>query len=244
MTGEAAGERGSASGSAEVGRPPARRVRRPLEPDLAALRSTAPGTPVERLPDDPEGLAQLTRQIRRLRALTAGGVMDADLHAEAAHVAAIADRLEAASAGPDERLRVQWEGDYVSSDPLVGRFNVLAPPVEFEALPDGTLRGEAVFGLEYQGPPATVHGGFLALMLDVALGRANHLAGVGGMTVYLDVDYVAAAPILQPLVVTGRMREAEGRKIWSEGAVHHGDTLCARAEALFLVPRGNVPEYE
>lgn len=119
---------------------------------------------------------------------------------------------------------------------MTGRGNPLSPPIEFDLLPDGTMRGEVTLGLEYQGPPACVHGGVVALLFDAVLGRANFHAGHTGMTVYLDVDYRSPTPILEPLVITGRQVHRDGRKVWSEGALWTGDRLCATAEGFFVLP--------
>lgn len=195
------------------------------------------GEPVDRIDDDEAGLFALVEQTRRIRALTTGGLFDTELGPLADQLREVADRLEAASASTDRRQAHAWShGDYVTNCPVMGRSNVIAPPVEFEVLPDGTLRGEVTLGLEYQGPPACVHGGVVALLFDVVLGRANFHAGQTGMTVYLDVDYSSPTPILEPLVITGRQVLVDGRKVVAEGAIHAGGRLCATAEGLFVLP--------
>lgn len=202
------------------------------------------GRPVDRMDDDEEGLYALVEQVRRIRALTTGGIFDTDLGPLTARLREVADELEAASASPEHRQEVSWrERRYVPNCPVVGRSNVLAPPAEFELLDDGTVRSEITLGLEYQGPPGCVHGGIVALMFDAVLGRANHHAGTTGMTMYLDLDYRSPTPILEPIVITGRQVRVDGRKVWSQGAIHHGDRLCATAEGLFVMPEKWVAEY-
>ncbi|MDV8000119.1 PaaI family thioesterase [Rhodococcus sp. IEGM 1408] len=195
------------------------------------------GGPVDRIDDDEAGVFALVEQVRRIRSLTTGGVFDTELGPLVDRLRDVADDLEAASASVDERQAHMWSSaDYVANCPVMGRSNVLAPPVEFEMLPDGTIRGEITLGLEYQGPPACVHGGIVALLFDVVLGRANFHTGHSGMTVYLDVDYRSPTPILEPLVITGRQVRVDGRKIWAQGAIHAGERLCATAEGLFVSP--------
>lgn len=208
------------------------------EIDLGPLRADGTeGLPIDRMADDEAGVFALVDQVRRIRALTTGAVLDTDLGPLTDRLRAVADELEAASAGPERRQAITWStGDYVDNCPIVGRSNVLAPPVEFDRLPDGTLRGQTTLGLEYQGPPACVHGGVVALLFDVVLGRANFYSGATGMTRFLDVDYHRPTPILEPLVITGRQVRVEGRKIWAQGAIHAGDRLCASAEGLFVMP--------
>lgn len=214
-------------------------VRRPRPAvDLASLNPTrGGGEPVDRLDDDEAGVFALVDQVRRIRALTTGGMFSTDLAPLTERLRDIADELEAASADPKRRQAVtSVTADYIDNCPVVGRANVLAPPVEFDRLSDGTLRGETTLGLEYQGPPACVHGGVVALLFDVALSRANFHTGQTGMTVYLDVDYRSPTPILEPIVVTGRQVRVDGRKVWAQGAIHAGDRLCATAEGLFVMP--------
>lgn len=210
----------------------------PLDP----ARGT--GRPVDRDDDDEAGLYALVEQVRRIRALTTGGMFDTDLGPLTDRIRRVADELEAASASPEQRQEVNWrERRYASNCPIIGRSNVLAPPAEFELLDDGTLRAEMTLGLEYQGPPGCVHGGVVALLFDAALGRVNHHAGTTGMTMYLDLDYRRPTPILEPIVVTARQIRVDGRKVWSQGAVHAGGRLCATAEGLFVMPAEWVAAY-
>lgn len=192
---------------------------------------------MDRLDDDEAGVFALVEQVRRIRALTTGGVFDTELAPLTERLRAVADELEAASADVDDRQARTWSrSDYVAVCPVMGRGNVVAPHVDFDRLPDGTFRGEVTLGLEYQGPPGCVHGGIVSLLFDVVLGRANFHSGTTGMTVCLDVDYHSPTPILEPLVLTGRQVRVEGRKIWSQGALHAGDRLCATAEGFFVEP--------
>lgn len=218
------------------GSTPARRERPHV--DLPPLQPSRGGAvPIDRLDDDGAGVFALVDQVRRIRALTTGGVFDTDLGPITDRLRVVADELEAASAGPERRQAVTWStGDYIDNCPVVGRANLIAPPMELELLPDGTLRGEITLGLEYQGPPACVHGGVVSLLFDVVLGRANFHTGHTGMTVYLDIDYRTPTPILEPIVVTGRQVHVDGRKIWAQGAIHAGERLCATAEGFFVAP--------
>lgn len=206
--------------------------------DMAPLRTArGGGEPVDRLDDDEAGVFALVEQLRRIRTLTTGGVFDTDLDPLTARLREVADQLEAASATTEQRQSKMWsQGEYVANCPVMGRGNPVAPHVEFELLPDGAFRGETTLGLEYQGPPGCVHGGIVSLLFDVVLGRANVHTGSSGMTVYLDVDYHSPTPILEPIVITGRQVRTEGRKIWSQGAIHTGERLCATAEGFFVHP--------
>ncbi|GLB65505.1 hypothetical protein NCCP2495_33870 [Dietzia sp. NCCP-2495] len=214
-----------------------RRPRPEVDPSvLEAPRG--PGPPVDRADDDEAGLFDLVEQVRRIRALTTGGVFSADLGPYTEQLRRVADELEAASASSRERLETMWStGTYITTCPVIGRANVLAPPAEYERFEDGTLRAELTLGIEYQGPPGRVHGGVVAMLFDAILGRANRHSGTTGMTMYLDIDYRGATPILEPIVLTGRPVRVEERKVWSQGAIHVGDTVTATAEGLFVIPK-------
>jgi acyl-coenzyme A thioesterase PaaI-like protein len=117
--------------------------------------------------------------------------------------------------------------------PLIGPRNPLAPPAEFE-IRDGRVHGRVRFGAPYVGPPATVHGGVIAAMFDELLGCANLANEVGGMTGTLRVKYVAPTPIGEELRLEAWVDRVEGRKVFTRGTIHHGDTLSAEAEGVFV----------
>ena len=216
-------------------------VRRPRPAvDLVPLSpARGAGEPVDRVDDDEAGVFALVEQVRRIRELTTGGIFSTDLAPLTERLRLVADELEAASATPEHRMAAMWDGrQYMANCPVIGRANPVAPPLKYELLEDGTLRAEATLGLEYQGPPGRVHGGIVSLLFDGVLGRANHHAGTTGMTVYLDIDYHAATPLFEPIVITARPARIDGRKVWSHGAIHADGRLCATAEGLFVRPEG------
>jgi acyl-coenzyme A thioesterase PaaI-like protein len=114
-----------------------------------------------------------------------------------------------------------------------GRANPLAPPVELIPGPEG-VQGRFRVGSPYEGPPGLVHGGILALVLDHVLGQAALAAGHGGMTVSLEVRYLAPTPLDTDLVAEGRLDRVDGRKIRMVGSVSAGDTNTVEATGLFL----------
>lgn len=148
----------------------------------------------------------------------------------------LADRLDADSPGLDERLVEMWAGDGTNHhDPVSGTENPIAAPFHFRGRDDGSIWAEAVLGLPYQGPPSMVHGGISALLLDHALGCANGYAGTSGMTAQLTVHYHRTTPLFEPLTVTARQVQVEGRKIRTVGEITTGNgEVCVSAEGLFI----------
>ncbi|GAB1814882.1 hypothetical protein MUNTM_39210 [Mycobacterium sp. MUNTM1] len=65
-------------------------------------------------------------------------------------------------------------------------------------------------------------------MLCNAGGRA------AARTAYLHTDYCSITPVGCELDVRGWFVSEEGRKRVLRAELHHGDTLCAEAEGLFV----------
>jgi acyl-coenzyme A thioesterase PaaI-like protein len=123
--------------------------------------------------------------------------------------------------------------DYLPRSPLVGALHPGAPPFEWE-FRDDRFVGHAVLGAAFEGPPGYVHGGWVALMFDEALGIANVTSGHPGMTARLTVRYRRPTPLGTTLRLEAWTREREGRRITTVGTLHAGDLLCAEAEGLFI----------
>jgi acyl-coenzyme A thioesterase PaaI-like protein len=123
--------------------------------------------------------------------------------------------------------------EFFPYSPLIGSRNPLAPPAQFE-IRGGRVHGRVRFGAAYVGPPASVHGGVIAALFDELLGCANLANEVGGMTGTLRVKYVAPTPIGEELRLEGWVERIEGRKVFARGTIHHGDTLTAEADGVFI----------
>jgi acyl-coenzyme A thioesterase PaaI-like protein len=125
--------------------------------------------------------------------------------------------------------------------PVSGPGNPSAPPLSFAWTADGvsaSVRLDARFG----GPPGYVHGGVTAMLFDEALGQAAIRAGHWGMTAFLNVTYLAAAPLDTDLVLRSRVTDVDGRKAFVSGELElesEPGTRFATAEALFVVPRAD-----
>lgn len=116
---------------------------------------------------------------------------------------------------------------------VTGTAHPIAPPVAVEVV-DDEVRGTLRLGPQYEGGPGLVHGGILALVFDHLLGEAALVAGVGGMTVGLEVRYVAPTPLDADLEVRCRVESVEGRKVRLAGEITHAGTVTATATALFI----------
>jgi acyl-coenzyme A thioesterase PaaI-like protein len=122
---------------------------------------------------------------------------------------------------------------FFDHSPLIGLANPLSPPLTFEFDAE-QVRGFVTFGSAYEGPPGCVHGGYVAAAFDELLGAAQSLTGTQGMTARLEVNYRSPTPLHQPLRMEAFPTKREGRKIFCEGRLWHGERLCAESTALFI----------
>jgi acyl-coenzyme A thioesterase PaaI-like protein len=125
--------------------------------------------------------------------------------------------------------------DVFAGDPVMGRRNPIAPPVEVEV--DGkTVRGRTNLPRQYEGPPGHVHGAIIAGIFDMMLGVANIVSANPGMTGTLEIRYINPTPLNTDLVFEAKTTGAEGRKIFAVGTCHAGDRLTAEAKGIFVLP--------
>ncbi|MDA8371490.1 MAG: PaaI family thioesterase [Nocardiopsaceae bacterium] len=183
-------------------------------------------------------LAALVDQVRVL--------IDAVAHTEAGPVdlaearAAVATATELISGvrrADAAMLRQTWPGGRVEYGTITnivsGPTNPAAPPLELEAC-DGGLHGSVTLNETYQGPPGLVHGGWIAAMLDQALGVAASVAGAPGLTANLDVNYREPTPLHAPLEITARVTGTERRKVFVAGEVRHNGKVTAEGTAIMV----------
>lgn len=129
------------------------------------------------------------------------------------------------------RSRESW--GLSETSPMTGMFNVIAPPLSLRF--DGNeVVGTGVFGQQFEGPPAHVHGGFVAAAFDDVLGMVQGATGNAGMTGTLVVRYRRSTPLHREVTFRGRVDRIEGRKIFTSATLHHGETLLAESEGIFI----------
>jgi len=130
------------------------------------------------------------------------------------------------------------DSHFSDRSPIYGAMNPLSMPMKMGLREGGgefgSVTGDAVFTELYEGPPGHCHGGFIAAAFDEVLGMAQSLTGRPGMTGKLSISYRAPTPLNTPIHFVGWVEKVEGRKIFTKGTAHNGDTLCAESEGLFL----------
>lgn len=175
---------------------------------------------------------------RELRGLIYGSFMStAPIEAIAGLRAEIA-RLRGVLELPGEPGTAAAESHFSDRSPFYGAMNPLSMPMSLsfdDSVGEfGAVHGDVVFTEPYEGPPGHCHGGFIAGAFDEVLGMTQSLTGRPGMTGKLSITYRAPTPLHTTIRFTGWVDRVDGRKIFTKGTAHNGETLCAEAEALFL----------
>ena len=125
------------------------------------------------------------------------------------------------------------------TNPVAGIANPVAPPLR-TWIADGVAHGRATLGWTYEGPPTSVHGGFVAALFDQFMGEAQALGGQPGMTGTLEIRYHRRTPLNTELRLRGWVERVEGRKTWVRAEMHAGDTLTASCNGVFIQPQGGI----
>ena len=125
-------------------------------------------------------------------------------------------------------------GAFFDQSPMIGLANPLAAPISISQTGERTALGRVVYGSAYEGPPGSLHGGFVAAAFDEVLGFVQSLSGRPGMTGTLKVRYRKPTPLHTELCFEAELVRIEGRKLFTEGRLLAGETLCAEAEGIFI----------
>jgi len=125
-------------------------------------------------------------------------------------------------------------GAFFDQSPMIGLANPLAPPITVAKSGPRSAVASATFGSAYEGPPGSVHGGYVAAAFDEVLGFVQSLGGNPGFTGTLTVKYRTPTPLHTELRFEGEILRSQGRKTFTRASVRAGDVLCAEAEAVFI----------
>ena len=120
--------------------------------------------------------------------------------------------------------------------PLSGRCNALAAPLVVRFDGDRTL-AHATYGEAYEGPPGSVHGGYVIAAFDDVLGVAQAASGTAGFTGTLSVRLVARTPLHERIDYEAGVEGRSGRKVTVWGRSTWRDQLLAQATGIFIAPR-------
>ena len=168
-------------------------------------------------------------------------VEDADDEALTEAESRLADARKAIASLPDIRDKGgvygnRGDASLFERSPLSGRCNALAAPLVLE-FDGGRTLGHATYGEAYEGPPGSVHGGFVISAFDDLLGVAQAASGTAGFTGTLTVKLLARTPLHERIEYEAGVQEHSGRKVvaWGRSTLR-GETL-AEATGIFIAPR-------
>lgn len=119
---------------------------------------------------------------------------------------------------------------------LPGRGHPLLIPFRIERLTETFMRGRVRFGVVHMGHPGVVHGGFLPLVFDEALGVFPSQLDPPARTVSMKVDYRTGTPIDTDLVLECHLRGRAGRKVQTSGTLSCDGMTVAVAEGTYVQP--------
>ena len=126
-------------------------------------------------------------------------------------------------------------GDFRERSPITGLASVVAPPAELAAdMEQRLVRGSVDFGAAFEGAPGVVHGGYLAAVLDEALGMATMFCGAACMTGEITLRYLRPTPIRTPLRIVARYDRQQGRRVFTSGEILAGDAATVEARGTFI----------
>jgi acyl-coenzyme A thioesterase PaaI-like protein len=153
-----------------------------------------------------------------------------------AEIDAITERLRGAPLRTTYGVDLRTDGrGRAWGNAVVGLRNAVAPPLTIVAEGRG-VRSSFTLGAAYEGPPGSVHGGVLALVLDQMLGEAAGAGGKPGMTATLTLAY-RRPTALGDLASEAWIERSDGIKTWARGEISTGDGVTVEAEGLFILPR-------
>lgn len=210
-------------------------------PDLADF-----GLPVVAEADVAAELHDLVASVRQLVDVVAHtGARPTELAKASAQITELAERLDVDRHAVGTMLRrsnpaIGAEYGTVTNV-VTGISNPAAPPLELQrhvtedaAETRGMVSATITLGGVYQGPPGLVHGGWIAAMLDQALGEAASAAGMPGLTAHLEADYPNPTPLFTPLTITAHVTGTERRKVFVVAEIRNGDQVTVRGSAIMV----------
>lgn len=193
----------------------------PLNENWAAKREVADAT--RQLI---ENLVACTTNVDDLKQVAAAVAKQADVLAQAPQIHGRIAFEEAEGYGCRGSLGYEL-------NPLDGKCNPIAAPIYIWFEGDRAY-GRVTMGWQYEGPPVSVHGGFVAALFDQFLGAGQKLSGQPGFTGTLTVRYLKPTPIDTELRLEGWVERVEGRKNFLVGEMWAGDVKTATCEGVFI----------
>jgi acyl-coenzyme A thioesterase PaaI-like protein len=119
-----------------------------------------------------------------------------------------------------------------------GPANTAGLRLDFLLAEDGSVVCLPIIPNSFEGPPAFLHGGIIATLLDEVMSKTLRALGLSGLTSQLEIAYHFPVHSGVPIRLEGRLVRSEGRKHWTEAKLldSRGHVL-AEGKGLFVVLR-------
>lgn len=92
---------------------------------------------------------------------------------------------------------------------------------------DNSIHADMIFTIAQQGPPAHVHGGASAAVLDEAMGAAVWSAGYSVVAVNLEINYKKPIPLGENITIEAHISEVHPHKILTNSEIRLQDGSIA-----------------
>lgn len=209
----------------------------------------------EQLEEERRVFGGLTQSVRELNEASLRSSIDPDeVEAITAEIDKLTARLRASQIDGPFGVAITQNGQVRGhGNAVVGLRNPHAVPLHIERSGDGRAWSEFELNGLFEGPPALVHGGVTALILDQIFGEAAADGGHPGMTGTLTLRYRRGTPLGKCSAeawidriegvkthVRGEMRDAEGN-VTVEG---HGIFILPRWAREQQAAEATPPQYE
>jgi acyl-coenzyme A thioesterase PaaI-like protein len=136
------------------------------------------------------------------------------------------------NAGVSEPGTVQ-RSSVMETHTVIGPANPLSPPLVVETR-DGRVHGTGRYDIQYEGPPSSLHGGYVASAFDLVLASAAAVTGKICMTASLTVQYRKATPLGTELVFEAWPERIDGRVVHTAATCSADGTITAEATGVFV----------
>ena len=178
-----------------------------------------------------------TQAVRELLDATIRTEVDDDTVRDAqAAIEAVTARLRATQKEGPYGVRYAVDGrGQAWGNPVIGVRNPMAPPLVITRGDDGICRTEFTLGAAYEGPPAHVHGGICALVLDHLLGEAASSGNKPTFTGTITCKYLRGTP-LGELRAEAYIERVEGVKTFARGFIADAEGVTVEADGVFILP--------
>lgn len=152
-------------------------------------------------------------------------------------IEAVTATLRARQAPMVRPVRFTSDGRGITwGNPVIGVHNAFAPPLVIDRS-DDRCWAEFHLGAAYEGPPAHVHGGVSALILDHMLGEvASRGLTKPQFTGTISCRYLRGTP-LGPLRAEAWVDRIDGYKTYAKGFIADAEGPTVEAEGVFIQPQ-------